>query len=150
MERNRIWHLVRDVSRICDKVKVDLSLETNWELWVNKWRNRRTKWNIGELNTREVRNRKMDRQSDRSQINQVYYIFPKSFYNNFVSTDKDIHLIVVNGIGTGCSLNIVFFRRFLYIFRTQFSLDVSVCTHTRQAEHQRCSRTGRVQKKHNI
>ena len=28
-----------------------------------------------------------------------------------------------------------------------FSLGVSVCTHTRQIEHQRCSRTGRVQKK---
>ena len=27
-----------------------------------------------------------------------------------------------------------------------FSLGVSVCTHTRQVEHQRCSRTGRVQK----
>ena len=26
------------------------------------------------------------------------------------------------------------------------SLGVSVCTHTRQVEHQRCSRTGRVQK----
>ena len=30
------------------------------------------------------------------------------------------------------------------IFRTLFSLGVSVCTHTRQVEHQRCSRTGRV------
>ena len=28
-----------------------------------------------------------------------------------------------------------------------FSLGVSMCTHTRQVEHQRCSRTGRVQKK---
>ena len=33
------------------------------------------------------------------------------------------------------------------IFRTLFSLGgVSVCTHTRQVEHQRCSRTFRVQK----
>ena len=29
-----------------------------------------------------------------------------------------------------------------------FSLGVSVCTHTRQGEHQRCSKTGRVQKNH--
>ena len=29
-----------------------------------------------------------------------------------------------------------------------FSIGVSVCTHTRQVEHQRCSRTGRVQKNH--
>ena len=29
-----------------------------------------------------------------------------------------------------------------------FSLAVSVCTHTRQVEHQRCSRTDRVQKNH--
>ena len=34
----------------------------------------------------------------------------------------------------------------LYVFRTLFSLDVSVCTHTSQVEHQRCSRTGRVEK----
>ena len=31
-----------------------------------------------------------------------------------------------------------------------FSLGVSVCTHTRQVEHQRCRRTGRVQKNHKI
>ena len=31
-----------------------------------------------------------------------------------------------------------------------FSLGVSVCTHTRQAEHQCCSRSGRVQKNPNI
>ena len=32
-----------------------------------------------------------------------------------------------------------------------FSLGVSVCTHTRQVEHQqRCSRTGRVQENHKI
>ena len=44
----------------------------------------------------------------------------------------------------------MFFRRFQYIFRTLFSLGVSVCTHTRQVEHQRCIRTGRVQKKYKI
>ena len=53
---------------------------------------------------------------------------------------------IVSKSYTGCSLNIVFFRRFYYIFRTLFSLDVSACTHTRQVEHQRCSRTGRVKK----
>ena len=31
-----------------------------------------------------------------------------------------------------------------------FSLGFSVCTHTRQVENQRCSRTGRVQKNHKI
>ena len=36
------------------------------------------------------------------------------------------------------------------IFLSLFSLGVSVCTHTRQVEHQRCSRTFRVQKNHNI
>ena len=51
---------------------------------------------------------------------------------------------------TGCSSNIVFFRRFKNIFRTLFSLGVSVCTHTREVEHQRCSRTGRVQKIQNF
>ena len=39
---------------------------------------------------------------------------------------------------------------FKKIFWTLFSLGVSVCTHTRQLEHQRCSRTGRVQKNHKI
>ena len=29
---------------------------------------------------------------------------------------------------------------------SSFSVGVSVCTHTRQVEHQGCSRTGRVQK----
>ena len=42
------------------------------------------------------------------------------------------------------------FSELLKILRTLFSLGVSVCTHTRQVEHQRCSRTGRVQKNHNI
>ena len=51
---------------------------------------------------------------------------------------------------TGCSLNIVFFFEDFEIFRTLFSLGVSVCTHTRQVEHQRSSRTGRVQKNSDI
>ena len=42
------------------------------------------------------------------------------------------------------------FSEFLKIFRTLFSLGVSVCTHTRQVENQRCSRTGRVEKNHKI
>ena len=42
------------------------------------------------------------------------------------------------------------FSDILKIFRTLFSLCVSVCTHTRQVEHQRCSRTGRVQKIHSF
>ena len=43
----------------------------------------------------------------------------------------------------------VFYEDFK-IFRSLFSLGASVCTHTRQVEHQRCSRTGRVQKYHKI
>ena len=45
----------------------------------------------------------------------------------------------------------VFFRFFENILDSGlslFSLCVSVCTHSRQVEHQRCSRTGRVQKIH--
>ena len=38
-----------------------------------------------------------------------------------------------------------FFSKDFRIFRTLVSLGVSECTHTRQVEHQRCSRTGRVQ-----
>ena len=41
----------------------------------------------------------------------------------------------------------VFFEYFK-IFRTLFSLGVCVCTHTRQVEHQRYSRTCRVKKNH--
>ena len=33
---------------------------------------------------------------------------------------------------------------------SRFPLGVSVCTHIRQVEHQRCTRTGRVQKNHKI
>ena len=54
---------------------------------------------------------------------------------------------------TGCSLNIVFFSKILKysgLCFSLFSLAVSVCTHTRQVEHQCCSRTGRVQKNHQI
>ena len=55
---------------------------------------------------------------------------------------------------TGCSLNIVFLSKDFRIFRTLaflcFPLVSVLCTHTRQVEHQRCSRTGRVQKNHKI
>ena len=47
----------------------------------------------------------------------------------------------------------VFFRIFKNIpdsGLSLFSLGVSVCTHTRQVEQQRCSRTGRAQKNHQI
>ena len=50
---------------------------------------------------------------------------------------------------TGCSLDIVFFPKILNIPDSGLSLfffDVSMCTHTRQVEHQRRSRTDRVQK----
>ena len=43
----------------------------------------------------------------------------------------------------------VFFEDFK-IFRILFFSVVSVCTHTRQVENQRCCRTGRVQKNHKI
>ena len=52
---------------------------------------------------------------------------------------------------TGCSLNILFFSKYFIIFRNLVFLcfpSVSVCVHSRQVEHQRCSRTGRVQKNH--
>ena len=53
---------------------------------------------------------------------------------------------------TGCSLNIVFFPKILeYSGLWPFSVfpyGVSVCTHTRQVEYQRCGRTGRIQKNH--
>ena len=48
---------------------------------------------------------------------------------------------------TGCSLNIVFFRTLAFLC---FPWCQCVCTHTRQVEHQRRSRTGRVQKNHKI
>ena len=54
---------------------------------------------------------------------------------------------------TGCSLNIVFFSKFFKcsgLCLSLFSLCISTCTQTRQVEHQRCSRTGRVQKNHKI
>ena len=55
--------------------------------------------------------------------------------------------------GKGCSLNIVFFSKILrYIPDSGFSwfpLGVSVCTQW-QVKHQHCSRTGIVQKNHNI
>ena len=54
---------------------------------------------------------------------------------------------------TGCSLNFVFFPKILEysgLCSFLFFLGVSVCTHTRQVEHQRCSRIGRVQKNHKM
>ena len=42
------------------------------------------------------------------------------------------------------------FSDFFEKFRTLFSFGVSLCTQTRQVENQRCSRTRRVQKNHNI
>ena len=54
---------------------------------------------------------------------------------------------------TGCSLNIVFFSKNLkYIPDSDLYPFPALCTQTtkRQVEHQRCSRTGRVQKDHNI
>jgi len=54
---------------------------------------------------------------------------------------------------TGCSLICVYSKKYFNIpdsGLSLFSLGVSVCTHTRQLEHQRCSRNGRVQKNHNI
>ena len=50
---------------------------------------------------------------------------------------------------TGCSLNIVFFPKILK-YSGLCSPSVSVCVHTRQVEHHRCSRTGIVQKNYNI
>ena len=61
--------------------------------------------------------------------------------------------ILFNEWNTGCSLNIVFFFKDFRIFRTLgfLCLPVLLCVHkTRKVEHQRCSRTGRVQKNHNI
>ena len=50
-------------------------------------------------------------------------------------------------------LNIVFFQKILdysELWSFSVSLGVSVCTHTMQLEHQRGSRTDRVQKNHKI
>ena len=54
---------------------------------------------------------------------------------------------------TGCSSNIVFFSKDFRIFRTLVFLcfpSVSVCVHTHRSNPSACSRTGRVQKNHNI
>ena len=51
----------------------------------------------------------------------------------------------------GAQWILCFFRRFYNIpdsCLSLFALGVSVCTHTRQVEHQTCSRTGRVKKNH--
>ena len=63
------------------------------------------------------------------------------------STSKKWYFIELQGV----HLILCFFWRFSSITDLSlFSLGVSVCTHTRQVEHQRCSRTGRVKKNHNI
>ena len=59
----------------------------------------------------------------------------------------------VKSRSTGCYVIMCFFDDSKYILDSGlslFSLSVSVCTHTRQVEHQRSSRTGRVQKNHRI
>ena len=83
-----------------------------------------------------------------SQDVMVYYCayFPAK---RLVLSPDRIHKMFIIPY-TGCSLNIVFFPIFFKIFRTLFSLGVSVCTHTRQVENQRCNRTGRVQKNSKI
>ena len=56
-----------------------------------------------------------------------------------------------SGSGTGCSLNIMFFSKILkYSELFPFSVfpRCQCVNTTRQVEHQRCSRTGRVQKNH--
>ena len=61
------------------------------------------------------------------------------------STSKKWYFIELQGV----HLILCFFWRFSSITDLSlFSLGVSVCTHTRHVEHQRCSRTGRVQKNH--
>ena len=67
------------------------------------------------------------------------------------ATGLETNPIAENEIGctkyTGCSLNIVFFPKILNVSDyglSLFSLGICVCTHIRQVEHQRCSRTSRV------
>ena len=74
-------------------------------------------------------------------------MFENMLLNNKLITGKsNIHRHILPSY-TGCSLNIVFFTKIL-----DYSglLPFSVFSHTRQVEHQRCSRTGRVQKNHKI
>ena len=78
------------------------------------------------------------------------YVFRIWKYLYHINEEKSHSKCHFSHSGTGCSLNIVFYSEFFKIFRTLFSLGVSMCTHTRQVEHQRCSRTGRIQKNHNI
>ena len=90
-----------------------------------------------------------------------YYLYPwlyLSFFFTFILLFQTSQYVSVAAIflfsTTRCSLNIVFFSKILkYSGLSPFSVSpcVSVCTHTRQVEpHQRCSRTGRVQKNHKI
>ena len=60
------------------------------------------------------------------------------------------HTIWNSKLGTGCSLNIVFFSKILkHSGLWPFSVfpQCHCVSHTRQVEHQGCSITGRVQKK---
>ena len=82
-----------------------------------------------------------------------YCVFFRIFENILDSGIRYGQRDVLLQASTGCSLNIVFFPNFLNIPDYGLSLvflGVSVCTHTRQVEHQHCSGTGRVQKNHKI
>ena len=68
------------------------------------------------------------------------YIIDKKKYTS------DIHTIGMYRV----FIKYCVFSELLEIFRTLFSLAVSVCAHTRQVINQHCSRTGRVQKNHKI
>ena len=65
-----------------------------------------------------------------------------------------MHLCTTYPSCTGCSLNIVFFPKILEYSRlcpfSVFPWCQCVYTHTRQVQHQRGSRTDRVQKNHKI
>ena len=81
----------------------------------------------------------------------VFYVKNASWFSVQTECDAMGKLCLI--ICTGCSLNIVFYSRILNIpdsCLSLFSLGVSVCIHSRQVEHQRCSRNGRVQNNHKI
>ena len=78
------------------------------------------------------------------------YICAYIYIHSYIQALCTHEFIQVQINSTGCSLNILFFfpkiLKYSGLWPSLFSLGVSVCTHTRQVEHQRCSRTGRVQK----
>ena len=90
-------------------------------------------------------------QSQRSSGNKTI-----NLTSNFSKSPLPFILLKENGghtLHTGCSLNIVLFRKFQNIFWTLASLSVfPQCVHRTkwQVENQRFSRTGRVKKNHNI